>query len=167
MAAWLHRIARAAATLLIAIAIFNLLVGVFLRYVVGAITDHYDLDPVPYVWVEEVGEMALAWLTLLAAAIGIRQRSHFTLHVWVHQWSPRAQRAIEVVHHLLIAGFGAMVAWYGWSLSQLNASLTSPGLQINMAWLYASSLVGGVLIVVYALSMVWRPAPDAGEGHGS
>ena len=140
---------------------------IFLRYVVGAITDHYDLDPVPYVWVEEVGEMALAWLTLLAAAIGIRQRSHFTLHVWVHQWSPRAQRAIEVVHHLLIAGFGAVVAWYGWSLSQLNASLTSPGLQINMAWLYASSLVGGVLIVVYALSMVWRPAPDAGEGHGS
>jgi TRAP-type C4-dicarboxylate transport system permease small subunit len=122
---------------------------------------------VPYVWVEEVGEMALAWLTLLAAAIGIRQRSHFTLHVWVHQWSPKAQRALEVVHHLLIAGFGAVVAWYGWRLSQLNASLTSPGLQINMAWLYASSLVGGVLIVVYALSMVWRPAPDAGEGHGS
>ena len=167
MAAWLHRIARAAATLLIAIAIFNLLVGVFLRYFVGAVTDFLDLDPVPYVWVEEVGEMALAWLTLLAAAIGIRQRSHFTLHVWVHQWSPRAQRAIEVVHHLLIAGFGAVVAWYGWRLSQLNASLTSPGLQINMAWLYASSLVGGVLIVVYALSMVWRPAPDAGEGHGS
>ena len=62
MATWLHRIARGAATLLIVIAIFNLLVGVFLRYVVGAITDHLDMDPVPYVWVEEVGEMALAWL---------------------------------------------------------------------------------------------------------
>ena len=165
MATWLHRIARGAATLLIVIAIFNLLVGVFLRYVVGAITDHLDMDPVPYVWVEEVGEMALAWLTLLGAAIGVRQRSHFTLHFWVHQWSPGARRVVDGVHHLLIAFFGAVVAWYGWKLSQLNASLTSPGLQINMAWLYASSLVGGVLIAVYALSMLVNPSQESEEGN--
>jgi TRAP-type C4-dicarboxylate transport system permease small subunit len=161
----LHRVAQASATLLIVIAIANLLVGVFLRYFVGAITDYLDLDPVPYVWVEEVGEMALAWLTLLGAAIGVRQRSHFTLHLWVHTWSARAQRMVEILHHLLIAGFGLAVAWYGWGLSQLNLSLTSPGLQINMAWLYASSVVGGVLLAVYALSMAVAPSPEHTEGH--
>lgn len=165
MMKWLHRLAQASATLLIVIAIGNLLVGVFLRYFVGAVTDYFDLDPVPYVWVEEVGEMALAWLTLLGAAIGVRQRSHFTLHLWVHQWSPAAQRAVEIVHHLLIAGFGLVVAWYGWGLSQLNMSLTSPGLQINMAWLYASSVLGGVLLALYALSMVVAPTPDSEGGH--
>ena len=71
MMKWLHRVAQASVTLLIVVAIANLLVGVFLRYFVGAITDYLDLDPVPYVWVEEVGEMALAWLTLLGAAIAI------------------------------------------------------------------------------------------------
>ena len=51
-----------------------------LRYVVAAITNYMDWDSVPFTWVEEVGEMALAWLTLIGAAIGIRSRSHFTLH---------------------------------------------------------------------------------------
>lgn len=164
MAAFLHRLARVSATLLIILAIANLLVGVFLRYVVGAITDYYDLDPVPYVWVEEVGELALAWLTLLAAAIGVRQRSHFTLHVLAHRWSPALQRALDVLHHVLIAVFGLVVAWYGWGISQLNAGLSSPGLQINMAWLYASSVVGGILLCLYALSMIFEP-PAEPKGH--
>ena len=70
-----------AVTALIILAIINLLIGVILRYFVGAITDYFDMDPVPFTWVEEVGEMSLAWLTLIGAAIGIRQRSHFTLHL--------------------------------------------------------------------------------------
>ena len=66
-------------TALIILAIVNLLVGVILRYFVGAITDWLDVDPVPFTWVEEVGELSLAWLTLIGAAIGIQSRSHFTL----------------------------------------------------------------------------------------
>jgi TRAP-type C4-dicarboxylate transport system permease small subunit len=108
--------------------------------------------------------LALAWLTLLAAAIGVRQRSHFTLHVWVHRWSPPMQRALDVFHHACIALFGVVVAWYGWGLSQLNASLSSPGLQINMAWLYASSVVGGLLLCLYAVSMMFQPT-DISQGH--
>ena len=57
----------------------------FLRYFMVAVTDWLDVDPIPFTWVEEVGEMSLAWLTLIGAAIGIRERSHFTLHVFVHR----------------------------------------------------------------------------------
>ena len=39
------------------------------------------------------------------------------------------------------------------SLSLLNSTLTTPGLQINLAWLYASSVAGGVLIAVYGLAI--------------
>jgi len=158
--AWSRRTAQIPkfiVTLLLFIAIANLLVGVVLRYVVGAITDYYDLDPVPYVWVEEVGEMALAWLTLIGAAIGVRQRAHFTLQVVTHRFSPAVRRAIEVFNHVLIIGFGLVVAWYGVGLCRLNFSLTTPGLQINLAWLYASSVVGGILIAVYGLSMIVAP----------
>jgi len=51
---------RIVITLLITLAIINLLIGVLLRYVVSAITNYMDWDPVPFTWVEEVGEMALA-----------------------------------------------------------------------------------------------------------
>jgi len=156
----LSQVPKLAVTLLIIIAMVNLLIGVVLRYVVGAITDYYDMDPVPYVWVEEVGEMALAWLTLLGAAIGVRQRAHFTLHFLIHRFSTRTRRAIDVINHALIAGFGLVVAWYGVSLCRLNMTLTTPGLQINLAWIYASSVIGGLLIAIYALSMLVAPVPE-------
>jgi TRAP-type C4-dicarboxylate transport system permease small subunit len=156
---FLERIPRIAVTALIVLAIVNLLIGVILRYVVGAITSYMDWDSVPFTWVEEVGEMALAWLTLIGAAIGIRSRSHFTLHFLTPILPRRAQRAIDVVNHLLMAVIGALAAWYGWSLCKLNWTLTTPGLEISLAVLYASAVVGGALIVVYALSMILLPPP--------
>ena len=150
----LESIPRFAVTALIILAIVNLLVGVFLRYVVGGITDYLDMDPVPFVWVEEVGELALAWLTLIGAAIGIRQRSHFTLHILMSHFSKRWQQRVDRFNHLLILVFGLVVAWYGVGLSRLNMAITTPGLEINMAWLYLSSVAGGLLIALYSLLMM-------------
>src|SRR3982074_1380941 len=81
----LQAVPKLTVTALIILAIVNLLVGVILRYFVGAITDWLDIDPVPFTWVEEVGELSLAWLALVGAAIGIQSRSHFRLAVFVHR----------------------------------------------------------------------------------
>ncbi len=152
-------------TALIILAIVNLLVGVILRYFVGAITDWLDVDPVPFTWVEEVGELSLAWLTLIGAAIGIQSRSHFTLVVFVHRLPEHAQLWIHRFNHALIAGMGLLVAWYGLKLCLLNRTLTTPGLQINLAWLYASAVVGGILISVYGLAVMIAPRPPAVPQH--
>jgi TRAP-type C4-dicarboxylate transport system permease small subunit len=149
-----------AVTALIALAIINLLIGVILRYFVGAITDWLDLDPVPFTWVEEVGELSLAWLTLIGAAIGIQSRSHFSLSVFVHRLPESAQLWIHRLNHMLIAAFGLLVAWYGVKLCLLNRTLTTPGLEINLAWLYASSVVGGILIAIYAVATMISPVPQ-------
>jgi TRAP-type C4-dicarboxylate transport system permease small subunit len=141
---------------LLVAAIVNLLVGVFLRYVMVEVTDWLDLDPVRFTWVEEVGEMLLAWLTLIGAAIGVRERAHFTLHI-LHL-TPAAQRWIDRAHHALIAVFGAIAAWYGVKLCLLNRTLATPGLEINLAVLYASVVVGGALLAVYAVSMIVAPS---------
>src|SRR6201997_949342 len=95
-------------TALIVLAIVNLLVGVILRYFVGAITDWLDMDPVPFTWVEEVGEMSLAWLTLIGAAIGISSRSHFALAVFVHRLPATARLWIHRFNHVLIIGVGGL-----------------------------------------------------------
>ena len=144
------------AFLLIA-AIINLLVGVFLRYVMIEVTDWLDVDPIRFTWVEEVGEMMRAWLTLIGAAIGVRERTHFTLHV-LH-FSPGTQAVIDRIHHLLIAGIGILASWYGVKLCLLNRTLVTPGLEINLALLYGSAAVGGALLFIYAMSMVIAPPP--------
>jgi TRAP-type C4-dicarboxylate transport system permease small subunit len=152
-------IPRFVVSFLLVAAIVNLLIGVFLRYVMIEVTDWLDVDPIRFTWVEEVGEMLLAWLTLIGAAIGVRERSHFTLHVLTHRFSAHTQSLIERGHHVLIAIFGGIAAWYGWKLCLLNRTLATPGLEINLAVLYASAVVGGLLLVVYAISMIVAPPP--------
>jgi len=159
VARFIANIPRIVVALLLIAAIINLLIGVFLRYVMVEVTDLLDMDPVRFTWVEEVGEMLLAWLTLIGAAIGVRERSHFTLHVLTHNWSPRAQSIVERIHHVLIAVVGAIAAWYGLKLCLLNSTLVTPGLEINLAVLYASCVVGGALLVVYSISMIVSPPP--------
>jgi TRAP-type C4-dicarboxylate transport system permease small subunit len=157
---WLATVPRVVLAALMAVAIVNLLVGVFLRYVMTEITEFFDLDMVRYTWVEEVGEFALAWMTLIGAAVGIRERVHFTLHLGVARLPARVQRAIAVANALLIAAFGVLAAWHGWGISMLNTQLESPALEINLGWLYGSAVVGGVLIALYGLAL----ARDARRG---
>ena len=162
MPRFIAAIPKVVVALLLIAAIVNLLVGVFLRYVMIPVTDWLDVDSIPFTWVEEVGEMLLAWLTLIGAAIGVRERNHFTLHV-LH-FSPAGQAIIDRVHYSLVAIIGAIAGWYGVRLCMLNHTLVTPGLSINLSLLYGSAAVGGALLVVYALSMIVAPPPPRPDG---
>src|SRR5215469_2815173 len=123
MTGWRGALAGAMRIILAALlflAIADMLAGVLLRYVVTAVTDYFDWPSVSFFWVEEAGEFALAWLTLLGAAVAILERTHFALSVLTHRFPPRLQRAIERVNYLLIAGFGGFAAFYGYKLCRLN-----------------------------------------------
>ena len=161
----LKAVPKVTVTALIVLAIVNLLVGVILRYFVGAITDWLDVDPVPFTWVEEVGELSLAWLTLIGAAIVIQSRSPFSLSVFFHRLPDVAQLWIGRFNHALIVGVGLLVAWYGWKLCLLNSALRTPGLEISLAWLYASAVVGGLLIAVYGVAMMLSPLSQPESLH--
>jgi TRAP-type C4-dicarboxylate transport system permease small subunit len=159
------RLPKIVVTALLVLAIADMLAGVFLRYVMVEITDFFDLDPVNFFWVEEVGELSLTWLTMIGAAIGIADRIHFTLHVLTHHLPVPVRRVIYVINHLLIAGFGGLAAWFGTRLAINNSVLTSPALQINLGWVYAAVSVGGALIAIYglALALAGPNAADAEE----
>jgi TRAP-type C4-dicarboxylate transport system permease small subunit len=151
-------------TALLALAIGDMIVGVFFRYVVTAITDWLDVDPLRFFWVEEVGEYSLAWLTMVGAGIGVAERSHFTLHVLTHRLPLPAQRVIHIVTHGVIAVFGGLALWYGVQLAIVNSQLTSPALELNLALVYAAPAVGGALIILYGIAAAIEPppAPEAG-----
>jgi TRAP-type C4-dicarboxylate transport system permease small subunit len=83
--------------------------------------------------------------------VGIAERSHFTLTLLTHLFPPGVQRALHWANHLLIAAFGGFLAWLGFGLVRLNAGLASPALEFSLGWLYAASVVGGILILLYAV----------------
>jgi TRAP-type C4-dicarboxylate transport system permease small subunit len=156
-------------TLLMVIAMVDMLAGVFLRYVMTQVSATFDLPTIRFFWVEEIGEYALAWLTFIGAAIGIRRGTHFAVQILTERLPREIQRAILVGHYVLLAAFGALVAFFGWQVAELNSQSYSPALDLNLRWLYLSAVVGGVLITLYslaALGEVWRAAgPRPGHEH--
>ncbi len=148
----------------------DMLAGVFLRYVMTKVSATFGLPSIRFFWVEEIGEWALAWLTFIGAAIGIRRGIHFSVQIVTDRFSPGLQRAVFTAHYLLIAAFGAALAYFGWQVAELNSQSFSPALDLNIRWLYLSSVVGGILIVIYSVATigdVWRgripgglPAPE-------
>jgi TRAP-type C4-dicarboxylate transport system permease small subunit len=85
--------------------------------------------------------------------------------VFVHRLPEGAQLWISRFNHALIVGVGLLLAWYGWKLCVLNRALTTPGLEISLAWLYASAAVGGILIAIYGLAVMLSPSLQPDSPH--
>jgi len=156
---WLAAVPRVVVTVLMIVAMADMLAGVFLRYVVTKISAAFDLPSIRFFWVEEIGELTLAWMTFIGAALGLRRGVHFSVQVVTDRFPPRLFKAVFTIHYLLIAAFGVLIAVFGWQVSELNSQSYSPALDLNLRWLYLSAVVGGVLIAVYSLACVadgWR-----------
>jgi len=148
---WIGAIPHVVITVLMVVVIVDMLVGVFLRYVMTWVSATFDLPTVRFFWVEEVGEWSLAWLTFIGAALGVRQGIHFAVHIVIERFPPALRLAVVSAQCLLIVAFGALVAVFGWQVAELNSQSFSPALALNLRWLYLSSVVGGALMIVYGL----------------
>lgn len=158
-ARWVAAVPHVVVTILMLIAMADMLAGVFLRYVMTKLSVLLDLPSIRFFWVEEIGELCLAWMSFIGAAIGIRRGIHFSVHIIIDRVPAPARLVVFTLHYLLIAGFGALVAIFGWQVAELNSQSFSPALSLNLRWLYLSSVAGGVLIVVYSLASIrdgWR-----------
>jgi len=68
------------------------------------------------------------------------------LAVFVHRLPEAAQALIHRFNHALISGVGLLAACTASSSACSTAPLTTPGLEINLAWALRVFRVGGVLI---------------------
>jgi len=146
-------------TFLMLVAIADMLAGVFLRYAMTQVSGFFNLPTIRFFWVEEIGELCLAWMSFVGAAIGIRRGVHFSVQMITDHLPAGLRKAVFTTHYLLIAGFGALVALFGWQVAELNSQSFSPALDLNLRWLYLSSVAGGVLIVIYSAASIvdgWR-----------
>jgi TRAP-type C4-dicarboxylate transport system permease small subunit len=158
-ARWLAAVPPVVVTALMIIAMGNMLLGVFLRYVMTWLTLTFDLPTIRFYWVEEIGEFALAWMSFIGAAIGIQKGVHFSVQMLTERLPARLRQAVYTAHYVLIAAFGALIAGFGWRVAQANSLAASPALNINLRWLYLSSVAGGALMVLYSLATIrdgWR-----------
>jgi len=113
----------------------------------------YILNDTP-TWAEALALVLVLWVTMLGAAVGVRDAGHIgmeSLLVWV---KPETRRKLEIVIHLLSATFGAMMAWQGTILAESVMGYKIPTLGIPEGLNHVPVAIAGVLIVLFSIEHI-------------
>ena len=136
--------------LLVTVMVITTFAQVFFRYVV-----FYSIP-----WSEELARYALVWLSTIGASYGIKRNIHVAVDAVVEALPPELRSLVTKINYLLIAVFGLVLVVYGLRISQVNMGQLSPSLHVPIGLIYAAMPVGGLLIIIHALSFM---APEGQE----
>ena len=117
---------------------------------------------------EEMLRYLLVWTTMVGGAYAYGRRKHLAINMLTKKFSPRGQTVMDIVVQAIVILFCAVVMIAGdMNLVQTTWNQISSALHLPMPYVYASILVGGILMVFYALIFIWedvkklRTAPAA------
>jgi len=128
-------------TLLLFIMVGSVCISVLYRYVLNA--------PLP--WPEELARFALVWLTCFGAAAATKHKAHMAVDFAVSFFPSRTQRHVALWVGGIQIVFLIVYVVLGVQYVERMAVAISPGLSVNMAFVYLSLPLGGALMVVHLL----------------
>lgn len=105
----------------------------------------------PLVWSEELVLILLLWITFLGSALLLEARGHISIDFMVRLMPERLQKAIQIIMAALMVGFCATLLYGGWTMVQATSASITPGLKVSVAWHYGGTLVGGGLMLIFAV----------------
>lgn len=105
-------------------------------------------------WTEPGAVMLMSWFIFLGAAVGVRENNHMGFDVLLYVLPPSAKKWLRMISDVVILGFGAGMVWYGSGLVSLTWNTVLPALNISGGWDYIPVVVGGVLVMLFALERI-------------
>ena len=125
------------------------IVGVVAIQVFG----RYVLNDTP-VWAESTALVLVLYVTLLGAAVGVRDAGHIGMESLLVLVSERIRNRMELLIHALVATFGAIMSWNGAILAASVAPYKIPTLGISEAFNQAPLVISGALIVLFSIEHI-------------
>lgn len=111
----------------------------------------------PSTTTEEILRYLLVWTTMVGGAYAYGRRKHLSINMLTKKLPPRGQKMLDIGVQLVVIAFCVIVMIMGdLRLVQTTFNQISSALHLPMPYVYASILVGGVLIVFYAVLFIWE-----------
>ena len=147
----LTRFNAALAKFCMVVAVIGLLVIV--ACVLIQVFGRYVLNDTP-TWAEALALVLVLWVTMLGAAVGVRDAGHIgmeSLLIWV---SAELRHKLEIVIHVLSGLFGGMMAWQGAILAESVMGYKIPTLGIPEGLNHVPVALAGALIVLFSIEHI-------------
>lgn len=108
----------------------------------------------PQVWVVEISEYTLAWVTFLGAAWLLKEEGHVKIDILLNQLSPRMQSLLNIITSSLCVMIWLILTWYSgqviWHFFE-DGLVTQTTLELPRAPIYAIVPIGSFLLFVQFL----------------
>lgn len=129
-------------------------VGVYTRYVMG--------QAVP--WSDEVARYLFIWMSFLGAAVAVRRRLHYVVHLIVDRFEKKAKFAAGLLSWVIVMGFSVFLTIQGIRVMEGVSVQVSPALELTLSWVFLAIPVHGVLSFIYASGHLWRDIQVESKG---
>lgn len=117
----------------------------------------YVLNATP-TWVEQVSLLLVMTIAFLGAAVGVHENTHLAVNM-LRSWFPgRVRTVLVILTDILLAGFGALMFWHGWSLTAFKWGSMIPLLNVPEGLRSLPLTVGGGLILLFSIGHLLRLA---------
>lgn len=111
-------------------------------------------------WYDEVASINLAWLSFYGACLAALKRSHMGFPGIVSRAPPAIRSTLFMLSEVIVVGFFAVVAWYGYKVLEVLAwdtlvSLPSIGLDVTQSVIPISAALF-IVCELLSMPMAWR-----------
>jgi len=103
-------------------------------------------------WSEETARYILIWIAFLGSSLAIRRNLLINLDTFVNAVPKKIRTVVIEVSSFLTLAFIVTIIYCGILFLKLGIAQIAPSLNISMGWAYAALPVGGVLMLINAIT---------------
>jgi TRAP-type transport system small permease protein len=126
--------------------------GLFVIVVIVAfqVFGRYVMNDSP-TWAENLALVLILYVTLIGAAVGVRDAGHIGMESLLVLVPPAPRRKFEMLIHVLVAIFGVTMIYNGWVLGSSVATYKLANINLSEAVRYVPLVLSGCLIVLFSI----------------
>jgi len=128
------------------------LIGVILC-VQWQVIGRYVFNDTP-TWAEALALVLVLFVTAFGVAVGVRDAGHIGLESMVSLLPEKWRHRIEILIHVLVASFGALMVYGGWIWMVAKWGEKKPMLPITDGIDYLPLVIAGALIVLFSIEHI-------------
>jgi TRAP-type transport system small permease protein len=113
----------------------------------------YILNDTP-TWAEALALLLVLYITAFGVAVGVRDAGHIGMDSIIVLLPERLRLKLEILIHILVGTFGALMAYNGYLWAALKWNDQKPMLHVPSGMDFVPLLIAGVLIVLFCIEHV-------------
>ncbi|QNL44030.1 TRAP transporter small permease [Oscillibacter hominis] len=107
-------------------------------------------------WAEEVSKILMVWMSLMAAALAVKDDTHVRMTIFDKLFGPLGLKIRNTIFALLNIFFCGVLFWKGLDLIEQTSRTKLPGSGLPSSVLYGSVCIGGLAMTIMLLYQLGR-----------